>query len=239
MSKADDADNYTSSFDNSDRNSKNESVGRSSNDEPLLVLNGFGVGSFHQHRLIPQLLSRDPSRTIYAVDYLGQGRSWPVDCDDGNSPNEKDLIYSADTWVDQLVQFIEDVISPAHGNARTVHIAGNSVGGYLSVALATRRPDLVASLCLMNATPVWGLNLPGWSGRLPPPVLPRRIGRYLFDRIRDLGTIEKYLEAAYVNRKAFDLELVSVAKMRFHGHVSQLVSNCIVLHGINSFGKEI
>lgn len=25
------------------------------------------------------------------------GKSWPIDCDDGNSKNEKGLIYSADT----------------------------------------------------------------------------------------------------------------------------------------------
>ena len=68
-------------------------------DEPILLLNGFGVGSFHQHRLIPEILpqQQQQQQTIYAIDYLGQGRSWPIDCDDGNSENEKGLIYSADT----------------------------------------------------------------------------------------------------------------------------------------------
>ena len=83
------------------------------------------------------------------------------------------------------------------------------MGGHLAAVLASRRPDLIASICLLNATPVWGLNLPGWSGHLPPPAIPRAIGRYLFDRIRDLGTIEKYLENAYANRGAFDDDLVS------------------------------
>ena len=55
---------------------------------------------------------------------------------------------------------------------------------------------------------MWGLNLPGWSGHLPPPFIPRKIGRYLFDRIRDLNTIERYLENAYSNRSAFEDELV-------------------------------
>jgi pimeloyl-ACP methyl ester carboxylesterase len=68
--------------------------------EPILLLNGFGVGSFHQHRLIPRLLENQPKqqhRTIYCIDYLGQGRSWPKDCQDGLSQNEQGLQYSAET----------------------------------------------------------------------------------------------------------------------------------------------
>ena len=184
---------------------------------PILLLNGFGVGSFHQHRLMPNLISIkeqdgcETTRKIYGIDYLGQGRSWPVDCDDGNSENEKGLIYSADMWADQIINFIETIILANHGNTK-VNLVGNSVGGYLSVLLAAKRPDLIDSICLLNATPVWGLNLKGWSGHLPPPFIPRKIGRYLFDRIRDLGTIEKYLEAAYANRSAFDDTLVSFMK---------------------------
>ena len=191
---------------------------------PVLILNGFGVGSFHQHRLMPNLISASPDnddedgsdkvqevvRTVYGVDYLGQGRSWPVDCDDGNSLNEKGLIYSIDTWTDQIIEFIESVILPNHtsGEKIKVHLIGNSVGGHLTAILAAKRPDLIESICLLNATPVWGLNLPFWDGALPPPFLPRKIGRYLFDQIRDLNTIAKYLESAYANRNAFDEKLM-------------------------------
>mmetsp|Transcript_54109 Transcript_54109/g.63228 ORF Transcript_54109/g.63228 Transcript_54109/m.63228 type:complete len:139 (+) Transcript_54109:134-550(+) len=69
---------------------------------PVLVLNGFGVGSFHQHRLMPHLTGGDGDgdgsscRRVYGVDYLGQGQSWPIDCDDGNSSNERGLVYSID-----------------------------------------------------------------------------------------------------------------------------------------------
>lgn len=76
--------------------------------EPILLLNGFGVGSFHQHRLIPEILKRqndngvdgvsyDPRRIVYCLDYLGQGKSWPKDCQDGKGESEKGLQYSADT----------------------------------------------------------------------------------------------------------------------------------------------
>ena len=72
--------------------------------DPILLLNGFGVGSFHQHRLIPRLLDRPdenevgtPPGTVYCMDYLGQGRSWPKDCQDGQSKSEEGLRYSAET----------------------------------------------------------------------------------------------------------------------------------------------
>jgi pimeloyl-ACP methyl ester carboxylesterase len=130
--------------------------------EPILLLNGFGVGSFHQHRLISELLEEGyDSRVIYCMDYLGQGRSWPKDCEDGFSNNEKGLIYSAGTWHEQVIQFIETVVKEVHPNKK-VHLVGNSVGGYLAAYVAYYRPDLIQSVCLLNPTPVWGLNLPGW-----------------------------------------------------------------------------
>ena len=68
--------------------------------EPVLLLNGFGVGSFHQHRLIGQLFEKSAKndRIVYSIDYLGQGQSWPRNCDDGNSENELGLIYSAEMY---------------------------------------------------------------------------------------------------------------------------------------------
>jgi pimeloyl-ACP methyl ester carboxylesterase len=176
--------------------------------EPVLLLNGFGVGSFHQHRLIPELLERNPSRIIYAMDYIGQGRSWPMDCDDGNSASEKDLIYSADLWVNQIISFLEQIVQ-SHSNGRKVHLVGNSLGGHLAALVASHRPDLVSSITLLNATPVWGLNLPGWSGRLPPPLIPRKLGRIFFDWIRDLRTIHTYLTTAYASSQAFDKVLIN------------------------------
>lgn len=176
---------------------------------PVLLLNGFGVGSFHQHRLIHELLGDEihVDRPIYCIDYLGQGQSWPENCHDGESESEQGLRYCGSTWVDQITAFMEQVIQTQHPGVK-IHLAGNSLGGHLATFVAAARPDLVQSLTLMNATPVWGLNLPGWNGRLPAPLIPKMVGRYLFDRIRDLSTIEQYLVAAYGNRNSFDLELM-------------------------------
>ena len=182
-------------------------VEKDNNDEAVLLLNGFGVGSFHQHRLINQIFANESvgsKRKIYCIDYLGQGKSWPENCRDGTSENEQNLRYSGETWCDQIVGFLEEIVQE-----KKVHIVGNSLGGHLAVFVAARCPHRIETISLLNATPVWGLNLPGWSGHLPAPYLPKRIGRYLFDRIRDMDTIEKYLDTAYHNRAAFDDALMS------------------------------
>ena len=186
---------------------------------PILLLNGFGVGSFHQHRLMRQLLTEqqqtnDQERKrfiIYGIDYLGQGKSWPSNPQDGNSSDEYQLGYSADMWLDQLTSFVQEVIlSPTNNNEinsisnNKVHLVGNSVGGYLATILTHRHPNLISSLTLLNATPVWGLNLPGWDGKLPAPLIPKAIGRQMFDLIRNEDVIRQYLEAAYVRGEAFD-----------------------------------
>jgi pimeloyl-ACP methyl ester carboxylesterase len=154
-----------------DQASANNDAGTTSSGEvktPIVLLNGFGVGSFHQHRLMEQLCRMDRalggSHVVYGMDYLGQGRSWPHDCQDGFGSNERDLQYSGDMWVDQAIQFIEQVVlqNRQHSASKKVHLVGNSVGGHLAVFVAALRPDLIASITLLNATPVWGLNLPGW-----------------------------------------------------------------------------
>lgn len=40
-------------------------------------------------------------------------------------------------------------------------------------------------------------------------VIPKAVGRYLFDRIRDLKTVEQFLEATYSRKEALTQELVS------------------------------
>jgi pimeloyl-ACP methyl ester carboxylesterase len=82
----------------------------------------------------------------------------------------------ANRWCEQIIDFIEEIVLPSsqdesskNGSATRVHLVGNSVGGHLAAHVAVRRPDLVASLCLLNPTPVWGSKLPGWNGHLPAP----------------------------------------------------------------------
>ena len=119
--------------------------------------------------------------------------------------------------MDQVVGFVEDVVLPASPTGK-VHIVGNSVGGHLAAFVAAKisarqqqtqeSDNVIKSLCLLNPTPFWGLNLPGWNGQLPAPFLPKLIGRFLFDQIRNLSNIERFLEAVYVNSNAFSMRLM-------------------------------
>lgn len=171
------------------------------NGHPILLLNGFGVGSSHQERLINQLVNEGVTgKKIYCMDYIGQGRSWPNGKNDG-------IIYSAETWIDQIISFIDNVIHPKHGNGQ-VDLVGHSVGGYLAVALADRRPDLVQSLCLLGPTPLWGFNLPGWSGHLPAPPVVDSIGKFCLGAVCNKKAVRSCLESAYFSPQAINDDLV-------------------------------
>jgi pimeloyl-ACP methyl ester carboxylesterase len=98
----------------------------------LLLLPGFGVGSFHYDQ---QLRDLGREYRLWAVDFLGQGKSWPShdpapdgeqaveevlegqakatlrDWGFGSTPEPwaRELVYSVDTWQDQVHAFIEKV----------------------------------------------------------------------------------------------------------------------------------
>ena len=76
---------------------------------PVLLLNGFGVGSFHWHRVMGSI-ARESGSLCYGMDYLGQGGSWPVDCADGDAPSEAGLRYAIDDWAEQTIAFVEEVV---------------------------------------------------------------------------------------------------------------------------------
>jgi len=97
----------------------------------LLLLPGFGVGSYHYDQ---QLRDLGQEYRVWAMDFLGQGKSWPshdpapgeelVDevvegqanakarewCS-GKTPESwaTELVYSVDTWRDQVHAFVEKV----------------------------------------------------------------------------------------------------------------------------------
>ncbi|KAG2453714.1 hypothetical protein HYH02_001926 [Chlamydomonas schloesseri] len=205
---------------------------------PILMLHGFGVGSWHFHRNWEDL-QRD--HRVWAVDLLGQGRSWPaqpvpgadsaaanataataagaVDGDSSGSSSQK-LFFSVDTWTRQLEAFLEQVVG------EPAYVAGNSLGGYLAVMLAARRPDLVKGLTLLNATPFWAFRPPRTSaqarswlwraldravdGSVPVPnSLKRVIERYWWDTLRSPSTISAMLQLVYADKSPPDPPLIA------------------------------
>lgn len=166
---------------------------------PLLLLPGFGVGTFHYNRNNAELAKR--GYEVYSVDLLGQGKSWP---ENGEYPHDEKLCYSIDTWTEQIIYFIEEVIGGP------VHIVGNSLGGYLSTGISSRRSDLIKSVSLLNPTPFWGFqNSTVWDGILPAPKWIFNFGSRYFKTMRNQKTVNQILSSVYYSKKAIDESLVA------------------------------
>jgi pimeloyl-ACP methyl ester carboxylesterase len=139
--------------------------------ERALYVHGLGGASTNWTDLAALLAVRFDG---WAVDLPGFGRSQPP----------RRARYSIRGHVRAVVDVLEHVRDePGEGAGRPVHLVGNSLGGLVSVLVASRRPDLVASLTLISpAMPVYRvptafsralllLLLPG-----VPSLASRRIG---------------------------------------------------------------
>ncbi|KAJ8748767.1 hypothetical protein K2173_011322 [Erythroxylum novogranatense] len=195
----------------------------------VLFLPGFGVGSFHYEKQLKDL-GRD--YRVWAIDFLGQGLSLPVEnptmmSPDGNTSLEKDILwgfgdeaepwasdlaYSIDLWQDQVRYFIEEVIG------EPVYLVGNSLGGYVALYFAACNPQLVKGVTLLNATPFWGFlpnptrsprlaRLFPWSGTFPLPESVRKLTDLLWQKIADPGSIADVLKQVYADHTT-DVEKV-------------------------------
>ncbi|XP_021736483.1 pheophytinase, chloroplastic-like [Chenopodium quinoa] len=191
------------------------------NSPPVLFLPGFGVGSFHYEKQLKDL-GRD--FRVWALDFLGQGKSLPIEdpaplLKEVNLSKQKDetwgfgekaepwaeeLVYSVDLWRDQVQSFIEQVIG------EPVYIVGNSLGGYVATYFAACNPQLVKGVTLLNATPFWGfLPNPTKSpllSRMFPPAgtfpLPANVTKLMdivWQKMSDPETIAELLRQVYAD----------------------------------------
>jgi pimeloyl-ACP methyl ester carboxylesterase len=112
--------------------------------ERALYVHGLGGASTNWTDLAALLAVRFDG---WAVDLPGFGRSHP--------PARGS--YSIRGHVRTVVDVLERIAAePGEGAGRPVHLLGNSLGGLVSLIVAARRPDLVASLTLVSpAMPVY------------------------------------------------------------------------------------
>ena len=107
--------------------------GRGRLDVPTLVLfHGLGASGTSYHAVIPHL------RRAYRVvvpDLPGCGRSKP--------PRGREFLS-----FQELVEVAEKFV--ARVAPRGAYVAGNSMGGWIATKLASRRPDLVHAMALLN-----------------------------------------------------------------------------------------
>ena len=112
--------------------------------ERALYVHGLGGASTNWTDLAALLAVRFDG---WALDLPGFGRSQPP-------PRGR---YSIRGHVRAVVDVLEHVAGqPGEAAGRPVHLLGNSLGGLVSLLVASRRPDLVASLTLISpAMPVY------------------------------------------------------------------------------------
>ncbi len=126
-----------------------------SSNRPLIVFshaNGFPAGSY---RLLFEHW-RSSGCEVQAIEKFGHDPRFPVS---SNWPHLRD----------QLAQFAD-----AHRAGRQAHLVGHSLGGFLSLLVACRRPELAASVVLIDSP-----LIAGWRAQLIRVVKATGlIGRY-------------------------------------------------------------
>ena len=128
--------------------------------ERALYVHGLGGASTNWTDLAALLAVRFEG---WAIDLPGFGRSQPP-------PSGR---YSIRGHVRAVVDVLDHIASrPGEAAGRPVHLLGNSLGGLVSLLVASRRPDLVASLTLISpAMPVYRVP-PAFSRALLLLLLP-------------------------------------------------------------------
>jgi pimeloyl-ACP methyl ester carboxylesterase len=161
---------------------------------PLLLVHGFGASTDHWRKNIWALQA---DFEVWAIDLLGFGRS-----------AKPELAYSGELWRDQLQDFIREVIGTE------VVVAGNSLGGYISLCVAAEYPESVLGVILLNSAGPFSDG--GMTSKKPNPLqsLVRSIllqpwaSYWLFQYMRQRGNIRKTLEKVYLDKNAVTEELV-------------------------------
>lgn len=145
---------------------------------------------------------------VESIDLPGHGRSKPP-------PRNR---YSLADFADTVIAYLEK------SNRGPVHLVGNSMGGAVSILVASQRPDLVRTLTLIspavpdNRPRVWALKNDPRVALLVVPMLGEWLVRRFNDKIavevRAMGTIKLcFADRHRYPQQRFD-EAVSEAKYR-------------------------
>ncbi|MGC9506041.1 alpha/beta fold hydrolase [Baaleninema sp.] len=162
------------------------------NRPPLLLVHGFGASTDHWRK---NLVGLQEDFEVWAIDLLGFGRS-----------AKPTLPYSGQLWRDQLHDFISEVIG------EPVVLAGNSLGGYVSLCVAAQKPQSAKGLVLLNSAGPFSDSQPR-----QPSVMNRLVRWFalqdwvaflIFQNTRRRSVIRKTLERVYVDKTAVTDRLV-------------------------------
>jgi len=112
----------------------------------LLLIHGFGASVYHWRYNIPVLAEK---YHVFAFDLLGFGLS-----------DKPVMTYTAETWRDQALDFISEVIAK-RSNGKSVVVAGNSLGGFTALYAAAAdaaNGKLIKACILVNAAGTFAIQ---------------------------------------------------------------------------------
>ncbi|GAB0490168.1 hypothetical protein MMPV_001400 [Pyropia vietnamensis] len=217
----------------------------------ILMLPGFGVGTFHWEDNMTEL-ARD--HRVFCMDKLGLGRSLPAPSPDTAAAADTSVAtdvatvalppLGVDLWAVQVTAFIEAVIG------EPVYLAGNSLGGLVALTAAAARSDLVRGVVLLNAAPFFGaLPHPTTSPRLHAAItVPLRssgAARWVLARfwsnLRDPPTLTRLLRLVYATPARVTETLVDqiLAPTRVDGAFGRFTSMLLSTRGERGFDDAL
>ena len=178
---------------------------------PILLVHGFGANVNHFRFQFPELTKA--GYRVYAVDLLGFG----------GSDKSKDEEYSIDLWVDLLSDFMDYADDHIHKNMNQQWVvAGNSIGGLCSLAVAARKKEQVRGVTLFNCA--GGMSIFRYED--PVPIFLRPIlwfvqkiilsqngyGTKFFEDFKTRENVESILknQGVYVDTTNVDEELLEI-----------------------------
>lgn len=101
--------------------------------QAIVLLHGFLENSSMWRDLKPQLVKH--SCRVICIDLLGHGQTGCLG-----------YIHTMDDMADVIYAVLNEL------NIKTCKIIGHSMGGYVTLALADKYPDLIKGFCLMNSS---------------------------------------------------------------------------------------
>src|ERR1700751_3919664 len=107
--------------------------------DPVVMLHGSGPGVSAMANWQHNIGALSQRFRVLAPDIVGFGATKRPD----------DIVYSLRTWTDHVWAFLD-----AH-DIEEAAIAGNSLGGWISLQMATDRPDCITKMVLMGAPGVF------------------------------------------------------------------------------------
>jgi pimeloyl-ACP methyl ester carboxylesterase len=103
--------------------------------QAVVLIHGFGANLGHWRHNIPVLSER---AEVFALDLLGFGASdKPASWLEGEPRPQGSVRYCFSLWAELVTDFVEWLVRGPHGE-RQVHLVGNSIGGVVALAAASR-----------------------------------------------------------------------------------------------------